>query len=116
MTIDRNLIGIGAAILAALLIVYMPVSAHRVNQTVVSLVIVVLIFVAAFSLFEPELATVVAIGVSIVVVALRTLMRWVRSFLWRNLFRYTRRDFWQRRIGQVLIGSRRRRRRDHYDL
>lgn len=115
MTLDRNLVGIGAAILAAVLIVYMPVSAHRVNQTVVSVVIAALIFVAAFSFWEPPQAIVVAIGVTLVVLVARAFMRFLRAFLWRNLFRYTRRDFWQRRIGQALIGSRRRRRRNPYN-
>ena len=114
MTIDPTLIGIGAAILAAILTIYMPVSKRRVNQTVVSLVIAILIFVAVFAFFEIELAVLVGIGVSVVVIAGRFILGGLRSAIYTNFTRYLRRDYWQRRVGQGVIGSGRRRRRDDY--
>jgi len=115
MTIDPTLIGIGAAILVVILIVYMPVSKRKVNQTIISLVIAVLIFVAAFAFLEIELAIPVGIAVSVVVIAARYILGGIRSAIYTNFTRYLRRDYWQRRIGQGIVGSgRRRRRRDDY--
>lgn len=114
MTIDPTLVGIGAGILAAVLIVYMPVSKRKVNQTIINLVIAVLIFVAAFAFLAIELAIPVALGVSVLVILARALMGGLRSWIYRNFTRYLRRDYWQRRVGQGLIGSSRRRRRDDY--
>lgn len=112
MTIDPKLVGIGAAILAAVLIVYMPVNKRRVNQTIVALVIAFLIFVAAFSFLNVELALPVAAGVALAVIVARLVLGGLQSFVYRNFTRYTRRDFWQRRIGQNILGSGRRRRRN----
>lgn len=115
MTIDPRLVGAGAAILAAVLIFYMPVNRRRVNQTVISLVIALLIFVAAFSFLSVELALPVGAAIALVVIVARLLLGGLRSFVYRNFTRYTRRDYWQRRVGQGIMGSgRRRRRRDDY--
>lgn len=114
MTIDPTLLGIGAAILALILTVYMPVSKRRVNQTIVSLIIAVLIFVAAFAFLKIELAIPVGIGVSVVVIGGRFILGGIRSAIYTNFTRYLRRDYWQRRVGQGIIGGRRRRRRDDY--
>lgn len=113
MTIDPRIIGIGAAILAALLIVYMPVSKRKVNQTIVSIVIGILIFVAAFSFLNAESALPVGAGIVLSVILVRFVFGGFRSFVYRNFTRYTRRDYWQRRIGQSIIGSNRRRRNDY---
>lgn len=110
MTIDPRVIGVGAAILAMVLAVFMPVSSRRANQTVIALVLVVLIFVAAFSFLAPAEALPVALVVSIVIVALRFAAGTVRSFLYHNVTRYTRRDYWQRRVGRAILGGGRRRR------
>lgn len=48
MTIDPFLLGMGSAILAVVLTFLMPVSQHRVNQTLISVVIAILVFVAGF--------------------------------------------------------------------
>lgn len=112
MTVDPFLIGVGAALLALILTVYMPVSKRKVNQTIVGLVIAVLIFVAAFAFLEIPLAIPVAIAVSIVVIVGRFILGGIRSAIYTNFTRYLRRDYWQRRVGQGLIGSRRRRKDD----
>lgn len=112
MTIDPRLVGIGAAVLAAVLVVFMPVQRRRVNQTIVSLILAFLIFVAAFSLLSAELALPVGAGIALAVILARLVLGGVRSFVYRNFTRYTRRDFWQRRIGQSILGSGRRRRND----
>jgi len=109
MTIDRPLLGIGAAILAVILTVFMPVSKRRANQTIIAFVIAVLIFVAAFLLFDPPIALPIAVGATVVVVVGRFLLGAIRSALYHNITRYTRRDFWQRRVGQAILGGRRRR-------
>ena len=112
MTIDPKVVGVSAALLAAVLIVFMPVNKRRVNQTIVALVIAFLIFVAAFSFLNAELALPVGAGITLVIVAARFVTGGLRSFVYHNFTRYTRRDFWQRRIGQSILGSGRRRRRN----
>lgn len=113
MTFDPKLVGVGAAILATVLVVYMPVQRRRVNQTIVALVITCLIFVAAFAFWNAELALPIGAGLALAVIVTRLLWGGLQSFVYRNFTRYTRRDFWQRRIGQsVLGGSRRRKRND----
>jgi hypothetical protein len=114
MTIEPTLLGIGAALLALILAVYMPVSKRKVNQTIVNLVIAVLIFVAAFAFFPFPTAAVVGVGASVAVIVPRFLLGGLRSAIYTNFTRYLRRDYWQRKIGQGIIGSARRRRRDDY--
>ncbi len=112
MTLDPKLVGGGAAILAAALIVFMPVNRRRVNQTLVALISAFLIFVAAFSLLDAATALPVAAVIAITAIAVRFVLGGLKSFIYRNFTRYTRRDFWQRRIGQSILGSSRRRRRN----
>lgn len=111
MTFDSRLVGIGAGILAVVLMLYLPVSKRRVNQVVVNLVIAVLIFVAVFAFFEIQLAFPIATGLVIVVILARFVVGSLRSAIYTNFTRYLRRDYWQRKVGQGIIGSSRRRRR-----
>ncbi len=110
MLIDPRLIGIGAAILAAVLAIFMPVSKHRVNQTLVAVIIGILIFASAFILFDPQLAILVAVVATVVVVGGRFILGTIRTTIYHNFTRYTRRDYWQRKVGQTIIGGSRRRR------
>ena len=110
MTIEPFWIGIGAAVLAGVLTFMMPVEVRRVNQTVVIAIIVVLIFVAAFSLFDFNAAIIVGVVVSVLAVIYRDVMRFLRRTVY-GFTKYTRRDYWYRRIGQGLVGSGRRGRR-----
>ncbi len=110
MTFDPFLVGIGSAALALILTVFIPVSAHKVNQTLIAAVIAVLIFVAAFSVFDPPLAVGVGIVGSGAAILIRAIVRSLRKFLWHNFFRYTRRQYWQTKIGQAVTGGDRRRR------
>lgn len=114
MMLDPKLIGIGAAILAAVLVFYMPVSKRRVNQTIVNLVIAILIVVAALAFLQIELALPIGIGIAVVVILARFVIGGLRSAIYTNFTRYTRRDYWNRRVGQAMTGGRRRRRRDDY--
>lgn len=111
MSLDPTLIGIVAAILAGVLTIYMPVSKRKVNQTIVALVIAILIFVAAFAFFEMQIALLVGTVASVVVIVGRYILGGIRSAIYTNFTRYLRRDYWQRKIGQGIIGSERRRRR-----
>lgn len=104
------LIGIGAAILAAILAIFMPVSRHRVNQTFIAVIIAILIFVGAFSLFDLQLALPIAVIVTAIVVLGRFVLGGLRSTIYHNFTRYTRRDYWQRKVGQTIMGGSRRRR------
>lgn len=111
MTIDPRLIGGGAALLAAVLTVYMPVSKRRVNQTVIAVVLAILIFIAAFAFLDPPYALIAGAAITLVVLGARFLMGTFRTVLYHNITRYTRRDFWQRKVGQAVLGGGRRRRR-----
>ena len=105
------IIGIGSAILAIVMTFMMPVSSHRVNQNLISIIIAVLVFVAAFALFEIPLALVVAIGGTAVAIIYRDIVRWIRGALWHNVFRYTHRYYWYNRVGRAIIGPGQRGRR-----
>jgi hypothetical protein len=111
MTIDPFVIGVGSAIIAAVLAVFMPVSQHRVNQNLVSILIAIFVFVAAFAFFEIPLALGVGLVVSVGVIAGRGLLRNVRHLLYHNVTRYTRRQYWNQRVGRAILGSGRRTRR-----
>ncbi len=113
MTVDPVLLGIGAIVLASILVIYMPVSNRKVNQNAVNIVLAVLILVAAFSFFEVQLAVPLGVGVAVAVIVARIVLGGLRSAIYTNFTRYLRRDYWQRRVGQSLIGSRRRRRDDY---
>lgn len=105
---DPNIIGIGSSIIAFVLIIMMPVSKHRVNQTLVSVLIALFIFAAAFSFFGPEQAVIVGIAITLIALAGRAIIRFTRTCLYHNVTRYTRRDFWQRRVGRAILGGGRR--------
>jgi predicted branched-subunit amino acid permease len=107
---DNNLLGLGAAVLAVVMTFAMPVGARRVNQALIAVIIVVLCFVAAFSLFPEAQALGVGIVASLVAIAYRTAARWIRNVIW-NVTKYTRRDYWYRRIGESVVNRGRRRRR-----
>lgn len=107
---DRLIIGIGAAILAILITFAMPVQARRVNQRLVTLLIVVLCFAAALLLLDFPLSILVAIGASVVAILYRDVVRFVRHAIY-DVTKYRRRDFWYRRVGETVLGGGRRARR-----
>lgn len=111
--VDPLIIGIGSAILAAVLTLFIPVNVRRVNQNLIAIVIAVLVFTAAFALFDLAMALGVGIAGTAVALTYRGLVRWVKAVLWRNFIRYTTRDYWYTRVGRTVVGGgRRRRRRD----
>jgi len=111
MTLNNPLIGWGAAALAVILALAMPVNPRRVNQGLISILIVVLSLVAAFAWLEPLTALVAGLGAAAVAIVGRDVVRFVRHAVY-DVTKYTRRDYWYRRIGQSLIsGGRRSRRR-----
>ncbi len=112
MMVDPMILGIGSTVLALVLTLFIPVSPHRVNQTLISLLIAVLVLVAAFAIFDMPLALVVGIAGTLVAVIYRDIMRWIKEFLWHNVFRYTHRYYWYNRIGRAIVGGGRRQRND----
>ncbi len=109
-------LGVGSAALALVMTFMMPVSHHRVNQGLISILIAILFFVAAFCLLEiPEaiLAGIVATGLALLY---RDIVRWIKEFMWHNVYRYTHRYYWYNRVGRAVLGGgargRRRRRED----
>lgn len=109
MTLDRMLLGAGAGVLALVVTFMMPVSVRRVNQAFISLLIAVLFFTAAFALLESPLSWIVAVGATLAAIIYRDVIRFVKHVYW-NVTKYSRRDFWYRRVGQAILGNRRRRR------
>ena len=112
MTIDPFLLGMGSAILAVVLTFLMPVSQHRVNQTLISVVIAILVFVAAFAIFDVPLAIIVGAVCTVAVIVYRDVLRWVKEFMWHNVFRYTHRYYWYNRVGRAILGGGRHRGRN----
>lgn len=105
MAIDPLILGIGSAIMALALTFGMPVSAHRVNQTLVSIIIAALVLVAAFSIFEFPISLALAIGGIAAAIVYRDVMRWVRELMWHNVYRYTHRYYWYNRVGRAILGG-----------
>jgi hypothetical protein len=110
LPVNSLIVGLGSAALALVLAVFVPVSRHQVNQTLIGAVIAVLVFAAAFSLFDLPLAALVAVAGTAAALLLRALARWMRETLYHHVLRYTRRDYWYRRVGRAVLGSGRRRR------
>jgi hypothetical protein len=110
MTIDRTVIGIGAAVLAVAVTLMLPVQVRRVNQGLVTIIIVALCFAAGLSLFEAPLSFGVAIVASLAAIIYRDVMRFVKHVVY-DVTKYRRRDYWYRQIGESVLGTRRSRRR-----
>ncbi len=109
--LDPFILGIASAIIALILTLFIPVSPHRVNQKLISLLIAVLVFFAAFAIFDFPLALGVGIAGTLVALIYRDILRWAKEFLWHNVFRYTHRYYWYNRVGRAILGGGRRRRR-----
>ncbi len=109
--IDPLYIGIGSAIIGLVLTLFMPVSHHRVNQTLISVLIAIFAFVASFALFDIPLALVVGVGATAVALIYRDILRWAKEFLWHNVYRYTHRYYWYNRVGRAILGGGRNRRK-----
>jgi hypothetical protein len=110
MTLDRFTIGIGAAVLAAAITFLLPVSPRRVNQTFVTVIIVALIVAASLSFLDTPLSLGVALVASLLAIIYRDILRFFKHVVY-DVTKYRRRDYWYRRIGQSVLGSRPRRRR-----
>jgi hypothetical protein len=111
MMVDPLVLGIGSALLAAVITFMIPVSPHRVNQMLISVIIAILVFVAALALFDMPLAFGVGIAGTAVAIIYRDIMRWVKEFMWHNVYRYTHRYYWYNRVGRAVLGGSSRRRR-----
>ncbi len=106
MTVDQFFfLGVGSAVLAVILTFFMPVSAHRVNQNLIAFLIAVLVFVAAFAIFEIPLALVIGIVATGAAIIYRDVLRWIKAALWHNVYRYSHRYFWYNRVGRAIIGG-----------
>ena len=110
MANDYLLIGAGAALLALVMTFAIPVQARRVNQGLITIVIVVLCFTAGLALFDAPTSWVVAIGASLAAIIYRDVMRFVKHAVY-GVTKYSRRDFWYRRVGETILGGGRRSRR-----
>ena len=102
---NLTILGVAAALLAALLAVGMPVAPHRVNQRLIDVILAVLIATAAICLVEMPLALLVAAGSFIVIIGVRDIIRFARHAVY-GVTKYTRRDYWYRRVGRAVLGGR----------
>ena len=110
MSDSRLFIGLGAAVLALIVAFAMPVAPRRVNQGIVTLLLAVLIAVAAFSLFDLPTSLIVGVVALVAVMIVRDVARFVRHAVY-GVTKYTRRDYWYRRVGHAVLGERSRTRR-----
>src|SRR5712692_4614948 len=101
---DKLVIGIGAAVLAGLATFLLPVSPRRVNQGVVTLMIVTLVFAAAFLLLEMPLSLGIALAACAAAIVYRDVLQFVRHLVY-DVTKYRRRDFWYRRVGEKVLGG-----------
>ncbi|MGB8647478.1 MAG: hypothetical protein WCF84_19755 [Anaerolineae bacterium] len=108
------LIGAGSAVLALVMTFMMPVSQHRVNQHLITILIAIFFFVAAFCIFDPPLSILAGIVATGIALLYRDIVRWVKEFMWHNVTRYTHRYYWYNKVGRAVMGGdgRGRRRRE----
>ena len=109
LSFERILIGGIAALLGLLVTFGLPVSPRRVNQTLPIIMMAALFFGAAYAFLEWPvwaIAGFVAVAVGIIY---RDIVRFVKHIYW-DVTKYSRRDFWYRRIGEAVLGSNSRRR------
>ena len=104
MPIERILLGAGAGVLGLLVTFGLPVSPRRVNQTLVSLLAVVLFFVAAVALLDWPAWLVAALIASAVAIIYRDVVRFIKHVYW-GVTKYSRRDYWYRRVGEAVLGG-----------
>jgi ABC-type transport system involved in cytochrome bd biosynthesis fused ATPase/permease subunit len=109
MKTDNFLLGGGMALLGLVMTFGMPVNARRVNQGLVSGIIIIAFGVAALALFEIPAAFLVMAGAIIIALVYRDVIRFVKHALY-DVTKYRRRDWWYRRVGQTILGGSRRKR------
>ena len=110
MPVERLILGIGAGVLGIMVTFGLPVSSRRVNQTLPIILIVVFFTVAALSLLDWPIwliAAAVACGIAIIY---RDILRFIKHVYW-DVTKYSRRDYWYRRVGETVLGGGRSRRR-----
>lgn len=110
MSGNTLLIGIAAGVIGLAMTFLMPVSARRVNQALVGLIVVAVFGAAAVLLFPAPDSLVIAAVASIAALLYRDVVRFVRHVYW-DLTKYTRRDYWYRRVGEAVLNGRRTTRR-----
>ncbi len=111
MTLDNSIVGVGAAVFAALLTLAMPVSPRRVSQGLINIMIAVLCVAAGWLLLGGATGIIAGLGAALAAIVVRDILRFVRHTVY-DVTKYRRRDFWYRRVGQSLLsGGRRARRR-----
>lgn len=107
MKTDDLFLGLGMAALGLVMTFAMPVAARRVNQGLVSVIIIIAFIVAALALFPLPAALLVMAGAIIAALLYRDVVRFIRHTVY-GVTKYSRRDWWYRRIGQMIMGGRRR--------
>jgi hypothetical protein len=110
MQIEGVLVGTGALLLGLILTFAMPVGARRVNQTLIAVLIAVMFVVAGIA-FAPLLGfpawLIAAVVVAVVAILIRDVRRFVKH-VYYDVTKYSRRDFWYRRVGEAVLGGGRR--------
>jgi len=111
LPIERLLIGIGASLLALYVTFGLPVSPHRVNQRIPLILSTVLFFTAAIALLVWPTWLVVGGIASVVAILYRDILRFIKHVYW-GVTKYSRRDYWYRRVGQAILSNKRSRNRN----
>ncbi len=104
MPVERIIIGVVAAVLGLVVTFGLPVSPRRVNQTLPGLLAVLFFFVAAFALLAWPLWLVAGAVASVAALLYRDVARFVRHVRW-DVTKYSRRDYWYRRVGRAVLGG-----------
>jgi len=107
MKTDDLFLGLGMAALGLVMTFAMPVAARRVNQGLISAIIIIAFIIAALALFPLPTALFVMAGAIIFALLYRDVVRFIKHTVY-GVTKYSRRDWWYRRIGQMMMGGRRR--------
>jgi hypothetical protein len=108
--IERLLIGSGAAVLGLLVTFGLPVSPRRVKQAIPSILAIVLFFAGAISLLDWPTWLIAGSLASILAIIYRDIARFIKHAYY-DVTKYSRRDYWYRRVGEAIIGNKRTRKR-----
>ncbi len=107
---DRLLIGLGALLLGLLVTFGLPVSPRQVNQTIPTILAIVLFFTSAIALLDWPTWLIAGAVATIVAILYRDIARFIKH-VYYGVTKYSRRDYWYRRVGEAIIGNKRTRKR-----
>ena len=109
---QQLLIGVGAGLLGLIITFGVPVNRRRINQAVPTLLIIVMFFTSSLSVLVFPEWLIAGITASVLALIYRDIVRFIKHVYW-DVTKYSRRDYWYRRVGEAILGKKRSGKRQH---